>query len=78
MDMREKISNRLAELMDYNGQSVSTLACLTGLTPKTIERVLSKKRLPSNAMMKKICMVFGITVSEFFDNIICEYKKQYA
>ena len=78
MEVSEFISNKLTHLMEEYGLTVESLAVLSTLSPRTIKGIVNKTRKSSTSIIQKMCNVFGISVSEFFDEILIELKNTYG
>ena len=68
MKFGEAIFNRITDLANKDGSTLSQLAIKSGMTPSTLYDIKSKKvNLPSLLSVKRICDGLGITLSKFFD-----------
>lgn len=71
MNIRKAISIKVQQLMTEQGLDVSALSKLSKVSTKTIKDIINitskKVTLPT---IIKLCRVLGISVSEFFDDIV--------
>ncbi len=71
MNIRTAISIKVQQLMTEQGLDVSALSKLSKVSTKTIKDIINitskKVTLPT---IIKLCRVLGISVSEFFDDIV--------
>ena len=71
MNIRTAISIKVQQLMTEQGLDVNALSKLSKVSTKTIKDIINitskKVTLPT---IIKLCRVLGISVSEFFDDIV--------
>lgn len=70
--INSKISKLITYLMNEQNLSIKNLSQLSGLSEKTISKIIDCKIEPTINMLSKICNVFSINTCEFFDTIIIE------
>lgn len=65
--IKHQISSRIQELKDKNGWSWEKLAYSAGVSKSAICQIKNEQNAPSIITLIKICTVFGISLSEFFN-----------
>ena len=68
--IKKEISIQLKNLMEENGISKSSLAVLSGVSERTINKILNMETMPSTNIIEKICNAFCINTCQFFDMFI--------
>jgi len=76
--INNQISIELNNLMKERGLNVSSLALLSGVSERTINKILNSDTLPSIQILTKLCNVFCINTCQFFDIILnnSSFKKE--
>ena len=59
-------NKRLRQLLDERGLTTYKMAELSGLSHTTLANVFKRNTVPSIPTLEKICVGFGITLSQFF------------
>lgn len=67
--IQNQIANQLSKLMEDYGVSFNALQQLSGVSAKTISKILNSEIKPSINMLQKLCNVFCINTCQFFDYI---------
>lgn len=71
MKINDAIKTRILNLCTENKITINELAAFSGLRATTIYSVISgKSKNPSFETIKKICVGFGISLRDFFDDDI--------
>lgn len=81
------IIGKIEKLRKERGWTIYKLALESGITQSTISNMYARGTLPSLTTLENVCVAFGITMAQFFDDmsekeltqeeygIIAEYRK---
>lgn len=67
--IQNQIVIQLKRLMEDNGVNTNALITLSGISEKTINKILKGDMQPSINILGKLCNVFCINTCQFFDLI---------
>ena len=67
--IQNQIAIQLGRLMDEYGVNINALHLLSGVSMKTIHKILKNEFKPSINILQKLCNVFCINTCQFFDLI---------
>jgi len=67
--IQNQIAIQLSRLMDEYGVNINALHVLSGVSMKTIHKILNNESKPSINILQKLCNVFCINTCQFFDLI---------
>jgi len=69
ISFKESIINRITQLSNESGLTISRLAIKSGMPPATLYDIVQTKntKLPNLLTVKRLCDTFNITLSQFFD-----------
>ena len=77
MNAKDAVARRIQYLCLERDIAVNALANQSGIPPSTIYRMLNKKsQNPGIVSIQKICDGLGISVREFFDNLLFDDLEQ--
>ena len=65
--IEDDVINRIKELLDFNHWSLYKLAKESGLPYSSLNNLFHRKNCPSIATLERICIGFGIGLSDFFN-----------
>lgn len=68
--INKQISVEINNLMKGLGLNARSLSQLSGVSERTINKILNSEICPSKNTLMKICNVFCINICQFFDLII--------
>ena len=62
------VGNRIRQLREQKGWHKGTLATKAGISPSYIPKLENGEKSPTIETLNAICLAFGITLVEFFDD----------
>lgn len=65
--IEDEVINRIQELMDFNHWTLYKLAKQADLPYSSLNNLFHRKNCPTVATLERICVGFGISLSEFFN-----------
>ena len=77
MRMKEAIVKRFQQLCQERNIRYNELATLSGVTPSTVYSMMDERRKDISAItVKKLCDGLGISIPQFYNDLIFEYLEQ--
>ena len=77
MRMKEAIVKRFQQLCQERNIRYNELATLSGVTPSTVYSMMDERRKDISAItVKKLCDGLGISILQFYNDLIFEYLEQ--
>ena len=71
MDTRKEVKNRILFYLEKKQMSIYSLSIRSGISPSTIKSILyGKSKNPGIITIKMLCDGFGISLSDFFNDIV--------
>ena len=71
------ILTHIQELMNERGWSEYKLRKVSDLPPTTIANIFHRNSIPSIPTLEAICRAFGITISQFFNDLESDTSKEH-
>ena len=77
MTLKEAIIQRILDLCEERGLTVNKLSTVCGMTQSTINNIVNgRNKSVTTSTVKKICDGLGITITDFFDDLLFRDLEQ--